>query len=504
MRSLLRNFILLSSFIGIFMSCAEEHVNPVKEELMAEISFSMSVSDITKSGDDPVDEEVQMPCPDLNEINAESYQAVMVINLFGNPNDTAVVIRPIRIVDGKVTTEPFSIIMPDESQSSHELARMTLTTKNNRNEIYFSSLTGESKFKNMVPAEHWLPMELPIENFTKKSFGITLLCAIDHTPEDFGYGQWEVDLIKILCFGYKVTGDDICNPTGTAGPMETTVNIFKYNALSNETTLISTSASGKDIKGSLCFSDQSSVKDEYESFLVRIYFPETNMILSANLTLAQIYDYQNSGYWDPAGDKGEGYIHLVLSGLESELRNMEYALDPPYGGNDPWNFVVDFPPVCDEMIQCDCENINWEFPDKSGPGTPGVCDWIIDNQIRVLPGENLVKYLHAQDEGSSVLTPSYFFHPRDKLYIRLRVWGTDESKFEDFVTLTALAVDYKGQIIPAGEIIETRSKDEKFRDIETFFTISQEGCQRILMEVLKEIPKRRDIFIEEIKVIPVE
>ena len=290
----LRTLSFLCLFL-MFVSCAEERVSSMKDKLTADISFSMNISDVTRNGDS--DAETVMPCPDLNELNAENFQAVIIINLFGNARDTAKLIRPILVRDGRVSTYPFSIILPDESQSAHQLARMTITSKGNENEIYYSSVTTRSKFKEFIPAEHWMPMDIELKKFEGKYFSTTLLCATEYTPGDFGDSQWEIDFVKIVCFGYKVHGADPCVPDRETRELKSTTQIYKTNQLTQETTLISSSATDTDLRGSLCFSDQTSINDDFEKFLLKITIPELNLVLTSQLTLNQIKNYSESGLW---------------------------------------------------------------------------------------------------------------------------------------------------------------------------------------------------------------
>lgn len=368
---------------GLFMfACSSDDKSLQTGDQTMELSLSVSLNDMTRAAVDATDDGTNQPCVDPEDFDATKYNAKITIKT--NGTTPVEYVKQIREVNGKFVTDPISLTKP--VGNPHTLAQMLIVEKNDASKIHWSSVEDtnpDGKYEFAVPVEHKTPREIKWDNknmevMQKNVMDMTLLCAVNDKPADFGYAQWGLDLVKVICLNYSVNvcGDPCdasVDPKHEVG--ETKITVIKENKVKGVWTYANkfTSLSDEGVIGELCLNDQLAYADADERFTISISVEGYGTIY-AQLTGDQLFEnYMNSGFWEKPQGQEQGYLHFDLCDLD--WTKVGEPVDPIQTVQNPWVFTVSVPKICEQICDPDCGNLfeNWKNGQFGECGTK--CHW---------------------------------------------------------------------------------------------------------------------------------
>ncbi|MEG2180366.1 MAG: hypothetical protein RRZ66_07385, partial [Bacteroidales bacterium] len=480
-----KNLLKLSALFvgGLFMfACSSDEKTVQTEDQSMELSFNVSFNDLTRAAVDANDDGTNQPCVDPEDFDATQYTALITIKT--NGTTPVQYEKKIRSVGGKFVTDPISLTKP--VGAPHTLSQMLIVDNNQNANVHWSSVEDtnpDGKYEFAVPQEHKTPREIKwdganMEIMKKKVMDMTLLCAVNDKPSDFGYGQWGLDLVKVICLNYSVNvcGDPCdasVDPKHEIG--ETQITVIKENKVGNEWVYANkfTSSSAEEKIGEICVNDQLSVADEDERFTITITVQGYGSIM-AQVTGDQLFEnYMNSGFWEKPQGQENGYLHFDLCDLDWTKVNTPVT---PIQANatNPWNFIVSVPKICDRVCDPDCGDIfaNWVNGEFGECGSQ--CHWETYCGCFVKDiYEGKTSLLSKPIFKTTLVTPGTMLKAGDKVKV------TYIAAEKDLLVLTLIPR-------PTQPAVVTPAPATKMFDYNTYtaeVTVNEDGCYALQMVV---------------------
>lgn len=481
-----KNLLKLSALFvsGLFMfACSSDEKTLQPEDQAMELSFNVSLNDLTRAAVDAPDDGTNQPCVDPEDFVATNYTALITIKTNGiTPVQYE---KKIRSVGGKFVTDPISLTKP--VGNPHTLAQMLIVDNNDNNKVHWSSVEDtnpDGKYEFAVPQEHKTPREIKwddqnMEVMQKNVMDMTLLCAVNDKPSDFGYGQWGLDLVKVICLNYSVNvcGDPCdasVDPKHEIG--ETQITVIKENKVGNDwvyaNKFTSTSAAGKENIGEICVNDQLSVADEDERFTITISVQGYGSIM-AQVTGDQLFEnYTNSGFWEIPQGQENGYLHFDLCDLDWSTVNT--PVTPITDVEDPWNFIVSVPKICNQVCDPDCGDIfvNWVNGEFGECGTK--CSWYTYcGWFKYDKYDGKTSLFSWPKTKTTLLTPGTMLSAGDKVKV------TYIAAEKDLLELTLIPRPTKPAVVTPAPATKTYDYNTYTAEV----TVDKDGCYALQMIV---------------------
>lgn len=483
--------------LGFFAACTDDKEAAI-EDPSVEVSFALNVSDlISRSGEYEVDTNEPCPEPDNWDPASGGYQAHVFLTLAdGTPKEYHVGL--IKQTNGLVVTDKIMLVKP--VSGVHKLEKLLISkpgyTPADPEKVVFSSVHNTSKYRSHVDPDHLMPMEL---DFTPGKLAVTakpiipvsVLCAINDKPEDFGFAIWGLNFVKVICLNYTVNVPaDPCVTNSQDIVGNTHLTLIKETRTDEQSsdwkpflTHIGSSSDGQ--RGEICFNDQGNILDineRYHLILEVFYQNGQKVVLESTLTMEQIYAYKCSGFWMIPEGATSGLLHFDL--YKADLTNQEQVPWPQeaYGEacneSDKWVLSVTSPYLCEICPDTECPEFlsNFSTFPICEPGQPTPCDWISFGFLRskLVPGALVSPFGIAE-----LKTPVKKLKKDDKIIVSYKAW------FKDAIEISLIPIDLvpAPTPLPLSDELGTQDILPTCEEQSASLIVPEDGCYRVKVEV---------------------
>ena len=321
-----------------------------------------------------------------DELNLNDYQAFVVVLLQGNPQNEYIARVPIRkLSDGRIYTDALLLSKPFAHHADHVLDRLFIASKDNPMQVVFATASKSSPYAHFVAEDDCVPMPLPFDeqlsSLEKTVIPLTLLSAKQEPDSESGLMYWGIDAMRLTEISYTVNlSADPCGGSTRDIVWQSDLIVIKRNQQSGEQVIVEKSRSHRGQVGTLSFIDEKSVRNANELHSLYWFIPSIDaprLVLTAELTIAQLNNYRQSGYWEvPLGaDKGAGILDIDL--YQSDLGRVG-RLTPRHETDHPWDIRILSPWSCLQSASCTNQAspfADWQQLEPTDESTD-LCGWI--------------------------------------------------------------------------------------------------------------------------------
>lgn len=322
------------SFLGIFLfllgigfltACSEDK-KEILDNAKMEVAFDLNISNLfvpTSETQTIGNDRLQKAYPNPEKWLNDEYIAYITIWLFDDPNKEQTYPAAIRISpDHRILTDTIMLINPGVGK--HTLQKIVVSRKDSPEQVLFATIHTDSPYYSLVPTETLMPADLKLGGaltlFGKPIIPVSLLYAAHSKATDFGFAVWGVNCVKVICLDYVTNMPADGYAPGNAEMVASSDLLVFRKSGDNQEEAIEFIHEGKSWDGragTICFNRYQDNIHENDYYILKLFIPNKTapqLIIADTLTLAQICDYKNSGFWSTSEENNgeEGFIHFNL------------------------------------------------------------------------------------------------------------------------------------------------------------------------------------------------
>ncbi len=288
-------------------SCVQDDiVKTIDENGTADVSFSLDINDLSSKAiaENGYDDETCPEYEDLQKLADENNLKVsFTVKSKKTDDDGETYVRDLTSVLDEMIADPIALPLDDEITIDNFLVYTeegegeTKTTK-----ALYSAINKESEFADFLNEDETFPHIFtidPSEKLQKIKKPVTVACAVNRTPEDFGFKLWNMSFKHYFNIPFVV---DACDNDGL--PVVAKGRLMTYQTkdqLDNEGKLVRTELFGDGETSHLWVAEDINKPDNEEWYRFELYLEnngaESSRPLEGRMNIADLKQYTQHPAW---------------------------------------------------------------------------------------------------------------------------------------------------------------------------------------------------------------
>ena len=322
-------FVILSLF---YLSSCSEKENFENNDTYSYLSFGFDLNESLLSKSTEFSEE----CLEKSELIklANENKLFARISIEGISND---LVLKIKVIENDILMTESSSFKINSLQTEYTIIKALIT--DDQDNTLYSGIGVNSKFNKYVPENELMGNKkftiYPENRFQTIVQSLYVFCAVNLTPQDFGYVNWGTSFLKIYDIPVKVTD---CNKNAPSEKIILNGFIkveYKLAGASDYTTLHESLQFGSDLNldNSICFKDDYDIDNVDEKYRISISVNDLNdetIVKSVEVTGEDLLNFKE--YEDKNGNKAwdseANLIHIDICSNSTWIFDFEEVSEP--------------------------------------------------------------------------------------------------------------------------------------------------------------------------------